>query len=269
MMREITLGRYYAVSSRIHDLDPRTKLMGLLIFIVSLFLVRSNWTYLICLAVLAGLYRASEIPVRHFLRGLRGIILLLVFTFVFRTFFTDGSVLWSWWVFRLTRQGLRSAVRLVSRIGLMMAAASLLSYTTTPKRLSDGMEKALRGFRKFGLPVEEIALVITIAFRFIPVLNEEAGFLMDAQAARGADFESGGVWGKMRRMPALVIPLFVSALQRSSELATAMEARGCSGDNVTTRMNPLAYSGADKRAYVLSVVYLAAILLADALLRAV
>lgn len=266
MMREITLGRYYAVSSPIHELDPRTKLVGLLLFIVSLFLVRGSWTYLLCLAVLTGLYRAAKIPGKYFLRGLRGILLLLVFTFVFRAFFTDGDALWSWWVFRLTRQGLHAAVRLTARIGLMMAAASLISYTTTPKRLSDGMEKALRGFRKFGLPVEEIALVITIAFRFIPVLNEEAGFLMDAQAARGADFESGGIWGKMRRMPALVIPLFVSALQRSSELATAMEARGCSGENAATRMNPLTYSGADKRAYLLSAVYFAAVLLADRLL---
>lgn len=263
MITDITVGRYYAACSAVHDLDPRTKLMAALVYIVSLFLVRNPLSYLLCLAVLLSLYHLAHVPMRYLLRGMRPILLLLIFTFLFRTFFSSGTPLWGWWVFQFTWNGFHKAVRLVSRIALMIAGASLLSYTTTPKRLADGLEKALSGLKKFHFPVEDLALMVTIAFRFIPVFNEEIGILMDAQASRGVDFERGGIWAKIKRIPSLVIPLFVSAMRRSSDLATAMEARGCSGENVCTKMYPLEYSTLDYRTYVLMLVYAAAIFAVD------
>lgn len=263
MLRDLTLGRYYPVQSPVHSLDPRTKSAAALVFIVSLFLVRSSLTYLACFAVLLALYHVSCVPFGYLLRGMRGIALLLLFTLIFRAFFSQGQPLWHWGVLTLTRNGIHSAVRLICRISLMILCASLLSYTTTPRQLAGGMEQSLSGLRRFGFPVDDIALTVTIAFRFIPVLNEEIGVLIDAQAARGADFQHPGPLGTLRRVPSLVIPLFVSVLRRSAELATAMEARGYSGENRCVRMDPPRYRRADRTAWLLTAAYAAAVALLD------
>lgn len=263
MIADLTIGRYYAAESSVHSLDPRTKLTAALVFIVTLFLIRDSLTYLLCLAALLLLYRISHVPFRYLMRGMRGIVLLLLFTLIFRAFFSPGDPIWSWGLLKLTQNGIHLAIRLVLRISLMILGASLLSYTTTPRQLANGMEQALSGLKRFHVPVDDIALTVTIAFRFIPVLNEEIGILMDAQAARGVDFQHGKLPEKLRRIPSLVIPLFVSVLRRSADLATAMEARGYSGENSCTKMYPLLYRQADRIAYLLILVYAPAILLID------
>ena len=268
MGNDLTMGRYFAANSAVHRLDPRTKLFGTLLFIVSLFLIRNNLTYALCLGLILLAYRAARVPLRYLLRGMRGIAVLLVFTFIFRTFFSPGAPLWSWGILHLTRAGLHLAVRLVARISLMILAASLLSYTTTPRQLSDGMEKALSGLKRFDVPLDDLALIVTITFRFIPVLNDEARAMMDAQAARGVDFQRSGPLGRMCRMPTLVIPLFVSVLRRSADLATAMEARGYSGDNRATKLHPLEYGPGDRTVYFLFLAYIPLAFLADRLTSA-
>lgn len=263
MGNDLTIGRYFAANSMVHRLDPRTKLFGTLLFIVSLFLIRNNLTYAFCLGLILLAYRAARVPLRYLLRGMRGIVVLLVVTFVFRAFFSPGIPLWSWGILHLTGAGMHLAVRLVARISLMILTASLLSYTTTPRQLADGMEKALSRLKRFGIPLDDLALIVTIAFRFIPVLNDEARAMMDAQAARGVDFQRGGPPGRMCRMLALVIPLFVSVLRRSAELAAAMEARGYSGDNRATKLHPLEYGRRDRTAYFLFLAYVPLAFLAD------
>lgn len=252
MMRDITIGQYYPAESLIHDLDPRTKLFSVLMYIISIFLVRNTWLYVGFLAIILLLFRVSHIPFSYFLKGLRNIIILLVFTFIFRTLFTPGEVIAEFWIFEVTREGIYKAIHLTLRIALMVISASLLSYTSTPKQLADGLEKAFLPLEKIKIPVKDMAIMTMIAFRFIPVMLEEANLIMDAQAARGAEFENTSVWKKMRNIISVVIPLFMNSLRRSADLAMAMEARGFTGEGQTTKMYPLAYTKYDYLAYALS-----------------
>lgn len=263
MLNNLTIGRYYPAKSPVHLLDPRTKLAAVLLFIVLLFLIQNSLTYLFCLATLLILYQISRVPYRYLLRGMQGFLLLLLFTFIFRAFFTPGDPIWSWGLLKLTQEGMDKAVQLVSRISLMILSASLLSYTTTPRHLANGMEQSLSGLKRFGFPLDDIALTVTVAFRFIPVLNDEIGILMDAQAARGVDFQHSGWLGKLRHIPSLVIPIFVSVLRRSADLATAMEARGYSGQNSSVNAYPLSYGRADRIAYLVISVYVITALFID------
>ena len=255
MIRDITIGQYYDSESVIHRLDPRTKLMGTLVYIIALFLVKNPWYYLGCLAVTLALYKLAKVPLSYLLRGLRGIILLLCFTFVFRMLCTPGDVVASWWIFEITSQGILKAIQMTVRIALMITGASLLSYTSTPKELADGLEKAFSIFEKMGLPVHEMSVIVMIAFRFIPIMLEELNVLMDAQAARGAKFEEGSILEKCKSVITLLFPLFLMTVRRSSDLAMAMEARGYTGTSEVSRMYPLQYTGADRTGYVLIFVY--------------
>ena len=179
MIRDITIGRYYDSESVIHRMDPRTKLMGVLVYIISLFLVKNVWWYLGCLIVMLVLYRLARVPVGYLLKGLRGILILLCFTFLFRMLYTPGDAVASVWIFTITKQGIWKAVQMTARIALMITGASLLSYTSTPKELADGLEKAFSGLGKIGVPVHEMAVIVMIAFRFIPIMLEELNVLMD------------------------------------------------------------------------------------------
>ena len=229
MIRDITIGRYYDSESVIHRMDSRTKLMGVLVYIISLFLVKNVWWYLGCLIVMLVLYRLARVPVGYLLKGLRGILVLLCFTFLFRMLYTPGDAVASVWIFTITKQGIWKAVQMTARIALMITGASLLSYTSTPKELADGLEKAFSGLGKIGVPVHEMAVIVMIAFRFIPIMLEELNVLMDAQAARGARFEEGNVVEKCKGVMTLLFPLFLMTVRRSSDLAMAMEARGYTG----------------------------------------
>ena len=249
MMRDITIGRYYDSESVIHRMDSRTKLMGVLVYIISLFLVKNVWWYLGCLIVMLVLYRLARVPVGYLLKGLRGILVLLCFTFLFRMLYTPGDAVASVWIFTITKQGIWKAVQITG--------ASLLSYTSTPKELADGLEKAFSGLGKIGVPVHEMAVIVMIAFRFIPIMLEELNVLMDAQAARGARFEEGNVVEKCKGVMTLLFPLFLMTVRRSSDLAMAMEARGYTGSTETSRMYPLTYKKEDRAGYIVILIYLA------------
>ena len=258
MIRDITIGRYYDSESVIHRMDPRTKLMGVLVYIISLFLVKNVWWYLGCLIVMLVLYRLARVPVGYLLKGLRGILVLLCF--LFRMLYTPGDAVASVWIFTITKQGIWKAVQMTARIALMITGASLLSYTSTPKELADGLEKAFSGLGKIGVPVHEMAVIVMIAFRFIPIMLEELNVLMDAQAARGARFEEGNVVEKCKGVMTLLFPLFLMTVRRSSDLAMAMEARCYHGGEGRTKMKPLHYEKRDRLSYLILFVFLAAMI---------
>ena len=254
-MKELTIGQYYAADSLIHTLDPRTKLMATLVYVFILFMVKEPVWYIPIFLTLLLLYRFANIPFGYFLRGLRGILLLLFFTFAMRLLCTPGTEITTFWIFAITEEGIKKAIRLTARIALMITGASLLSYTTTPRALADGMEKGLSFLEKFGVPIHSMAVIVMIAFRFIPVLTEETHILMEAQKARGAEFENCSIWKKSKNICMMLFPLFLSSIRRATDLAMAMEARGYRDNHPTTRMNPLVYKKEDKIAYVLMVTY--------------
>lgn len=249
MIRDITIGQYYASESPVHRLDPRTKLFGVFVYIVILFLIKNPWWYLFCLVLLLTAYKAAKVPLAYLLKGIKGIAILLIFTFVFRMLATPGNVIWQFHFLSVTQEGVLKAIQMTARIALMIVGASLLSYTTTPKSMADGLEKSLSFLEKIHVPIHDMAIIVMIAFRFIPIIIEELNTLMDAQAARGAKFEEGNVFQKCRGVMTLLLPLFLSTVRRSSDLAMAMEARGYTGESETSKMNPLIYSSHDRLAY--------------------
>lgn len=261
MIRDITIGQYYAEESVIHRLDPRTKMAGVLVYIVILFLVQNPFWYIGCLAVILILYRLARIPYFYLMKGLRGILLLLVFTFFFRLISTPGTEIAHFWIFTITGEGIYKAIRMTARIALMIVGASLLSYTSTPRKMADGLEKAFSFLEKVKVPIHDMAVIVMIAFRFIPIMLEEMNILMDAQAARGVEFEKCSVFRKCKNVGSLLMPLFLSTVRRASDLAMAMEARGYTGEHQTSRMNPLIYKKEDYIAYAVILVFLAVFLL--------
>lgn len=254
MLRDITIGKYYNQESVIHKLDCRTKLAGTLLFIIAIFLVNQPLIYVPCLVYVLILYRAARVPWEYMLKGLKGFVLLLIFTFIFRSIITEGQELFSIGIFTVTTEGLLKGASLTSRIILMVLMASLLAYTTTPTQMAAGLEKSLGFLERCKVPVHEMAMMVSIAFRFIPVFIEEVNIIMDAQASRGVDFHSGSVFRRMGKIMPLVIPLFVSAIRRSADLAMAMEARGYSDAANRTKYRPLVYSSADRTAYITIIV---------------
>ena len=265
MLRDITIGKYYNKASVIHQMDCRTKLAGTLLYIIALFFVENPIVYIPCLVYLLILYRLAAIPWSYILKGLRGFALLLLFTFVFQSLITDGRALFSIGIFTVSQEGLLKAVRLVSRIVLMVLMASLLAYTTTPKQMAAGLEKSLGFLEKIKVPVYEMAMMVSIAFRFIPVFIEEVNIIMDAQASRGVDFHSGNVVKRMGKVMPLVVPLFVSAIRRSADLAMAMEARGYTDAGSRTRYRELVYTSKDRTAYLVILVMTSAVIVAGLL----
>lgn len=256
MIRDITIGQYYPQESIVHRLDPRTKLMGTLIYVMVLFLVKNPLWFLPIAALTVLLYHLARIPISFFLKGLRGIILLMIFTFFFRMVCTPGTVVAQIWIFEITAEGIQKGIQMTFRIALMIIGASLLSYTSTPRELSDGLEKGLGFLEKIHIPIHSMAVIVMIAFRFIPIMIEEVNVLMDAQAARGAEFEDCSVWKKTKNVCSLLLPLFMSSVRRAVDLAMAMEARGYREGQPVTRMYPMVYTKNDKKAYLLMGAYL-------------
>ena len=259
MLREITIGQYYPADSVLHRLDPRTKLFGTMIYIIALFLF-DNVPGLILLTVCLGSVIAlSKVPLSFMLKGLRSIVILLLFAGLFNLFLTPGRELISLWKFTITWEGLKNAALMMLRMVYLIVGTSLMTLTTTPNALTDGMEKGLGFLKKFKVPVHEIAMMMSIALRFIPILIEETDKIMKAQMARGADFESGNIMQKAKAMVPLLVPLFVSAFRRATDLAMAMEARCYHGGAGRTKMKPLKYSAADRIAYLILLLFFAAI----------
>ena len=251
MLREITIGQYYPSGSVIHRLDPRTKIIGTFIYIILLFFVKSFLGFAVAIVLLGTVIRISKVPLKFILRGLKAIFFLLLFTVVLNMFLTKGEVLVQFWIFRITKQGLYQALFVGLRLILLIVGSSMMTLTTTPIELTDGIERLLRPLKKIHVPVHEIAMMMSIALRFIPILLEETDKIMRAQMARGADFESGNVIQRAKSLIPILVPLFLSAFRRAGELATAMEARCYRGDVGRTRMKELKYKKRDWIAFLL------------------
>ena len=256
MIRDITIGQYYPIDSAVHRLDPRTKLFATMIFIISLFIADDIVSYIIASVVLAVVLLASKVPLNFMFRGLKSVILLLLMSVGFNMFLTPGEVIWKFYIFTVTREGLRMAVFMGLRLIYLVLGSSVLTLTTTPNALTDGMEKGLGFLKRFSVPVHEIAMMMSIALRFIPILLEETDKIMKAQMARGADFTSGGIIARAKAMIPLLVPLFISAIRRATDLAMAMEARCYHGGEGRTKMKPLKYKKTDYIVYVCCILYL-------------
>lgn len=257
MIKDITIGQYYQTQSGIHSLDPRTKLVGTLIFIISLFVFNNVSTFALATMFLVAVIKMSKVPVKFIFKGLRGILFLMLFTVVFNLFLTRGTVLFTIWKLTITREGVETAVKMMVRLSYLIIGSSLMTLTTTPNNLTDGLEKLLKPLQAVRVPVHEIAMMMSIALRFIPILLEETDKIMKAQMARGADFETGGIIKRAKNLVPLLVPLFVSAFRRANDLAMAMEARCYRGGDGRTKMKPLKYEKGDVIAYLFLWTYLA------------
>lgn len=260
MIRDITIGQYYPAASPIHKLDPRVKLAGTLIFLISLFLTESVVGYVLATIFLAGVIKLSKVPLKFILRGLKAIFVILAFSVAFNLFLTSGEVLVQFWIFKITKEGVRTALMMAIRLVYLIIGSSIMTLTTTPNDLTDGLEKALSPLKKIKVPVHEIAMMMSIALRFIPILMEETDKIMKAQMARGADFESGNIIKRAKSLVPILVPLFISAFRRADDLAMAMEARCYHGGDGRTKMKPLKYKKHDLAAYIVLFAYLAAII---------
>ena len=250
MLKDITLGQYFPGNSVIHRLDPRAKLVILVIYIVALFLAVSWLSYGLMLAFLLTCIAISGIPAKSFVRGMKPLIMILVFTGVLNLFFTQGeTVLVSFFGITITLEGLVRAVFMVIRILMLITCTFLLTYTTSPISLTDGLEALLSPLKKIKVPVHELSMMMCIALRFIPTLIEETDKIMSAQKARGADFETGKLTERVKALVPILVPLFVSAFRRADELATAMECRCYQGGEGRTKMKLLRYKRCDFQAY--------------------
>jgi len=256
MIRDITIGQYYPSNSKLHRLDPRVKIICTLLYLISLFMFNNLFGYVVATIFLAAVIRISKVPFKFIVRGLKPIIMLLMITVVFNLFLNKtGKVLFAFWIFQITTEGLKTAVFMAIRLIYLILGSSLMTFTTTPNALTDGIERLLWPLRKFKVPVHEIAMMMSIALRFIPILLEETDKIMKAQIARGADLENGDIIQKAKAMIPILVPLFVSAFRRANDLAMAMEARCYRGGEGRTKMKPLVYTKNDYTAYMITILY--------------
>ncbi|MBE5866592.1 MAG: energy-coupling factor transporter transmembrane protein EcfT [Lachnospiraceae bacterium] len=256
MLREITLGQYYQTESVIHRLDPRVKLGGTIMYILALFLFKNFVGYLVAALFLGIVIKLSNVPFRFMIKGMRGILFLLLITVGFNLFLTPGTAVVSVWKLKITWEGIWLAATMAVRLSLLIIGSSVMTLTTTPNNLTDGIEKLLKPLKVIKVPVHELAMMMSIALRFIPILLEETDKIMKAQIARGADFESGNLFKRAKAMVPLLVPLFISAFRRANDLAMAMEARCYRGGEGRTKMKPLLYKRRDYLAYVVLIIYL-------------
>ena len=261
MMRDITIGQYYPADSLIHKLDPRVKLSGTMIFLIAVFIFRGIPAFALITLFLTGVIRISRVPFAYMVKGLKPIVLLAVITSLFNLFLTDGTtVIWQWKFLHITQEGLVLAVKMVFRLLYLILGTSVMTLTTTPNRLTDGLEKSLRPLQRLHVPVHEVSMMMAIALRFIPILVEEADKIMRAQMARGADFDNKNLIKKAKALIPLLVPLFVSAFRRANDLAMAMEARCYRGGEGRTKLKPLKYERRDYISYFVLLLFLAAVI---------
>ena len=260
MIRDITLGQYYPGDSAVHRLDARTKIIATLLYIIELFVVNNFWGFLIAAAALFAVIAVSRVPLKFIFRGLTAVFLIIAFTFVLNLFMVEGRVLWHWKFLTITYEGVHRAFFMAVRLVLLIIGSSVMTLTTKPVELTDGLEKLLKPFSKIGLPSHEIALMMTIALRFIPTLMEETDKIIKAQQARGADFESGNLLQRAKSLIPILVPLFVSSFRIAQDLALAMEARCYRGGGGRTRMNEIKFRRGDAVAAVLMMLFLAVII---------
>ena len=256
MLKDITIGQYVKGNSILHRLDPRTKIFGMLAIMVALFLV-NNWLGLVYTAVVVfAVLFLSKVPVKFYIKGVRPLLFILVFTAAIQIFLTPGTVLWQWGILHITAEGVRLAIFMCTRLVLLVMTTSVLTLTTTPIVLTDAVENLLSPFKRIGVPAHELAMMMTIALRFIPTLIDETDKIMKAQTARGASFDEGGLMNRARALLPILVPLFLSAINRASERAMAREARCYHGGEGRTRLHELSYAGCDRIAGIVLIVIL-------------
>ena len=245
MLTDITLGQYYPGNSFLHRMDPRAKILCTMIFIVAIFLANSLWSYLLVTAFILGSIAVSGVPVKMVAKAVKPLWLILVFTLLIHVLTTQGTPLVSFGWFSISEEGVRNGILMTLRLVYLIAFSSLLTYTTSPIVLTDGIEALLTPWKRIGVPAHELAMMMTIALRFIPTLLEETDRIMKAQSSRGADFTTGNLWQRAKSMVPLLVPLFISAFRRADDLATAMEARCYRGGEGRTKMHQLIYTWRD------------------------
>ena len=260
MLKDITIGQYYPANSCIHKLDSTTKLAATLVFMVSLFVVNKFWPYLLIAVLLVAVIKMSDIPIKYIMKGIKPLRWIILFTFVINIFFLPGEVIWKFGFLTLTKEGIRQAIFMSIRLIFLVVGTSLLTLTTSPIQLTDGIERILKPLKKIGMPVHELAMMMTIALRFIPTLLDETDKIMKAQMSRGADFESSNLINRAKNLVPLLVPLFVSAFRRADELAMAMEARCYRGGQNRTKMKEATIRKSDYIAYVSQIIFLAIII---------
>ncbi len=262
-MKDVSFGQYYPVKSFVHRLDPRLKLLFLIVFIAAIFVADNFWSLGLCALVLILAVAFSRVPVGKVLRAVRGVIVLVVFTAAINVLFYTGKSepLWAWWIFSVTREGIVFSVFLVARLVLLVTCSSMLTYTTTPVALTDGVESLLTPLKWIKFPVHVLALIMSIALRFIPILMDETERIKNAQKARGADFESGSLFKRVKAIVPVLIPLLLSAFRRADELGDAMDARCYMGDKKRTKYKKLVFTWRDLVAFLIGALMLAATIL--------
>ena len=263
MIKDITIGQYYPAKSILHRLDPRVKFVGTIAFLISLFVANSLWGYLLATAFLAVVIVLSKVPVKFMMKGLKPLFFIFILTVAFNLFLVPGKVVVQIWILKITEEGIRQAIKIGIRLIYLVMGSSVMTLTTTPNQLTDGLEKLMRPLNKIKVPVHEIAMMMSIALRFIPILMEETDKIMKAQLARGADFESGNFLHRLKNMLPILLPLFASAMRRANELAYAMDARCYHGGEGRTKMKPLRYGYRDMIGYISIVCYLIVLIAVD------
>ena len=262
MLKDITLGQYFPGNSIIHRLDPRTKLIMLVVYIVALFMATGWAGYALLFAFLVCVIKISTIPVKSIVKGMKPLVMILIFTGVLNLFFTqEGKLLVDFWVIRIYSGGVSRAAMMMIRILMLITCTFLLTYTTSPIALTDGLEALMGPLKKVGVPVHELSMMMCIALRFIPTLIEETDKIMCAQKARGADFENGSLMDRARALIPILVPLFISAFRRADELATAMECRCYQGGEGRTKLKQLHYTRLDFIAYGVGAVLVLGVIL--------
>lgn len=260
MLRDITLGQYFPGDTLIHRLDPRTKILVVILYIIALFVSTSYFTYGIMAAILIAEVAIAKIKFSTLLKSVRPILFIIILTVVLNAFYTPGEPIFSVWIFTLTREGLRTALFMAARLILLVMSSFMLTYTTSPIMLTDGLESLLSPLKKIGAPVHELAMMMSIALRFIPTLIEETQKIMSAQKARGAEFDTGGIIDKAKALLPILVPLFISSFRRADELAVAMEARCYHGGEGRTKLHELRFKGIDYAALAIMALALATVI---------
>ena len=255
MIRDITIGQYYPANSVIHRLDPRVKLLGTIVFVVTVFFISDFIGLLFATAALGAVIVISKVPLKYMLKGLRAIFILMLFTVLLNVFLTPGEVIFQLGFLKITMEGIVLAAKTAIRLVYLIVGSTIMTLTTTPNHLTDGLEKALNPLNKLHFPVHELAMTMSIALRFIPIPTEETDKIMKAQIARGADFESGNLIQRLKSLIPILVPLFISAIRRANDLAMAMEARCYRGGIGRTKMKPLVYAKRDYIAYGIVLIY--------------
>ena len=267
MLRDITLGQYYPADSVIHKLDPRVKLFATLIYIISLFCFKGIAALLAATAFLFAVIKTSKVPFRFMVKGLKAIMVLMLITALFNLFLTPGEPIVQLWIFKITAEGAQNAVLMAIRLTYLILGTSIMTLTTTPNQLTDGLEKSLMPLSKIGIPVHAIAMMMSIALRFIPILIEETDKIMKAQMSRGVDFESGNILERGKKLIPVLVPLFIAAIRRASDLAMAMDARCYNGGEGKTRLHPLIYEKRDYIAYGIMLLYVVIMIFCSFILK--